>query len=161
MPSGTFVLQQHDSMTPLVMVAAGIGVTPIMSMIDFLAQSKAVKDKKQQIICIQVERSPEEHSMREHIDNLAHNGTVTETHVFYTRAQSTDEKDLKLNLKNTQVHVGRPTEGSIKNIISNVQTTAEFYYCGPEGFMSHFGQILDTMGVSTERRHCEQFGPTT
>ena len=66
MPRGHFTLKDHGS-RPLIMVAAGIGLTPIMSMIDFLATSQN-RSTDQVIKCIQVERSPDEHSMKHHID---------------------------------------------------------------------------------------------
>jgi len=36
---------------------------------------------------------------------------------------------------------------------------AEFYYCGPLGFMAAVEGALDDLGVSLERRHSEAFAP--
>ena len=154
MPRGHFVLKDHGS-RPLVMVAAGIGLTPIMSMIDSLANSSD-RNPDQMIICIQVERSPEEHSMKHHIDKLAGDNSLTETHVFYTRSsgEGTD-------LQNTTIHTGRPTVEALKDIMGKVLPEAEFYFCGPETFMNHFETMLDNLEVETGRRHSERFGPAS
>ena len=50
MPRGHFTLKDHGT-RPLVMVAAGIGLTPIMSMVDFLGNSSN-RNPDQVIICI-------------------------------------------------------------------------------------------------------------
>ena len=154
MPRGTFILKEHGS-RPLVMIAAGIGVTPIMSMIDSLASAQNVV-RQQRVICIQVERSPEEHSMKDHIDKLVGDKLLAETHVFYTR-HSGEGADLK----NTTIHTGRPTVDSLKKIIDDILSDAEFYFCGPEMFMEDLEQILDSLNIEKSRRHSEAFGPMT
>ena len=153
MPGGTFILKDHGS-RPLIMISAGIGVTPIMSMIDSLANSYNEKDT-QTIVCIAIERSPEEHAMKDHIDKLVGKGMLTESHVFYTR-----HSGETTNLCNTHVHIGRPTVDSFSKIVSKqLLTEAEFYFCGPEMFMNDFKEILDTLKVEKNQRHTGRFGP--
>ena len=152
MPRGHFTLKDHGSL-PLVMVAAGIGLTPIISMIDFLAKSSN-RNPDQVIKCIQVERSPEEHSMKNHIDNLAEQRLLTEAHVFYTRNSGEGRE-----LQNTTIHSGRLSIDSIKSIAGKELHDAEFYFCGPGGFMNSFEEMLDALEVPTSRRHSERFGP--
>ena len=152
MPRGTFILKEHGP-RPLVMIAAGIGVTPIMSMIDSLAKSSN-KNPDKKIICIQVERSPETHSMKDHIDKLVGDKSLTETHVFYTQ-----HSGESTNLQNTTIHTGRPTVEALKGIVGKVLPEAEFYFCGPETFMNHFEDMLDKLEVEKGRRHSERFGP--
>ena len=154
MPRGTFVLKDHAA-HPLVMIAAGIGVTPIMSMIDSLARPQNTV-KQQRVICIQVERSPEEHSMKDHIDQLVGDKLLEEAHVFYTR-HSGEGADLQ----NTTIHTGRPTVDTLKKIIDDILRDAEFYFCGPGRFMEDLEHILDSLDVEKNRRHSEVFGPTT
>jgi hypothetical protein len=36
---------------------------------------------------------------------------------------------------------------------------AEFYYCGPIGFMAATERVLDELGVPVQRRHSEAFAP--
>ena len=152
MPRGHFILKDHES-RPLVMAAAGIGLTPILSMIDFIASS-ANDNPNQVVICLQVEQSPEEHSVKEHIDDLAGKKLLTQTHVFYTRHSGEG-----VTLQNTTVHSGRPSTKVLQGIVENVLHEAEFYFCGPEGFMDGFHSMLDDLEVDKCRRHSERFGP--
>ena len=154
MPRGHFILKDHES-RPLVMAAAGIGLTPILSMINFMA-NPANKNQDQVIICIQVERSPEEHSMKDHLDDLAGKKLLSQAHVFYTRHSGEG-----VALQNTTVHSGRPSIKGLKDILGNVLHDAEFYFCGPEGFMNGFEAMLDDLDVDKSRRHSERFGPQT
>ena len=154
MPRGHFILEDHGS-SPLVMAAAGIGLTPIMSMIDSLANSPS-RNPEQIIICMQLERSPEEHSMKDHIDQLVGDKLLTETHVFYTRHSGEG-----VVLPNTNVHTERPTIDAFKDIVGKVLHEAEYYFCGPEKYMNAMEDMLDTLEVKKDRRHSEIFGPQT
>ena len=153
MPCGHFTLEKHGN-SPLVLVAAGVGVTPIMSILDHYGEKYKKGEKlDQKIICIQSKKSPARHLMKDHIDELVGAG-LTESHVFYTR-----DSGKTANLKNTKIHHGRMTLESIRPITAGVLNTAEFYFCGPELFMDNFSLILDGLNVPQSRRHYEYFGP--
>ena len=153
MPCGAFTIAEHGS-NPLVLVAAGVGVTPIMSVLDHFGEKHKKGEKiDRKIILIQSKKSPERHLMKDHIDNLVGTG-LTESHVFYTRDSGTTA-----NLRNTKIHQGRMTLNAIKSITESVIDTADFYFCGPDLFMDKFATILDELGVPSTRRHYEYFGP--
>ena len=162
MPCGTFVLGDHG-LNPLVLVSAGIGVTPMMSILDYFGEKyKRGHQIRQNIICIQSKKSPPRHAMKHHIDQMVGN-VLTESHVFYTQKslrRSHGTSDDSGDLKNSHVHIGRMTLETIKPIVDHVSSRAEFYYCGPEGFMKDFSTILDGLDVPNNRRHYEHFGPT-
>ena len=154
MPRGHFTLKDHK-LRPLVMTTAGIGMTPILSMIDFLADPRN-KNPRQKIICIQVERSPEEHAMQHHIDHLVGKKLVDASHLFYTRCSGNN-----IQLKNTTIYSGRPSIDIVKSILKDILDEAEFYFCGPEGFMTDFEKMLDLLCIDKSRRYSERFGPAT
>ena len=84
MPCGTFALGDHGT-NPLVFVSAGVGVTPVMSILDYLGEKyKRGENTNRKIICIQINKSPERHPLKDHIDNLVGRG-ITDSHVFYTK----------------------------------------------------------------------------
>ena len=153
MPRGHFKLED-DGSSPLVMVSAGTGVTPILSMIDTLALSPN-KNPDQKIISIQINRSSEHHPMKDHIDTLVQDKLINEAHAFYTRESSDNESKLQ----NTTIHSGRPTEETIKSIVGEVLNDANFYFCGPAAFMKAFDEILNNLGVDASKMHSERFGP--
>ena len=153
MPCGAFTIDDHGS-TPLVLVAAGVGITPIMSVLDYFGEKHNKGERNdRKIILIQSKKSPARHLMKDHIDKLVGAG-LTESHVFYTRDSGTTA-----NLSNTKIHHGRITLNAIKSITGSVLDTAEFYFCGPDQFMDNFSTILDELGVLSSRRHYEYFGP--
>ena len=153
MPRGHFKLE-NESTCPLVMVSAGTGITPILSMVDCLAFSPN-RNPEQKIISIQVNRSPEYHPMKDHIDKLVENKLITEAHVFYTR--NSEENGTKL--KNTTIHSGRPSVETLQEIVGDNLNNAEFYFVGPPGFMKAFEEILNALGVEKIKLHSERFGP--
>ena len=159
MPCGTFTLGDHGS-NPLVFVSAGVGITPIMSMLDHFGEKyKKGEHTFQTIICIQIKKSPDRHLMKYHIDELVGKG-ITESHVFYTSTFFRD-KSTTVDLKNSHIYTGRIKLETIQPIIEHVTNTAEFYFCGPESFMVDFSTILDGLGIPNNRRHYENFGPPT
>ena len=122
MPCGHFTLEKHGN-SPLVLVAAGVGITPIMSILDSYGEKfKKGENIDQKIICIQSKKSPARHLMKDRIDELVGAG-LTESHVFYTR-----DSGKTANLKNTKIHHGRITLESIRQITEEVLDTAEFYF---------------------------------
>ena len=153
MPRGHFKLEDSDT-CPLVMVSAGTGITPILSMLDCLVLSPN-KNPDRKIISIQVNRSSEYHPMKAHIDMLVQNKLIAEAHVFYTR----DSNGKESNLQNTTIHSGRPSVESIQGIIGDDLENAEFYFCGPNAFMKTFEEILGDLGIAKNKMHCERFGP--
>ena len=153
MPRGHFKLENEDA-GPLVMVSAGTGITPILSMVDCLAFSPS-RNPKQKIISIQVNRSPEYHPMKDHIDKLVEDKLISEAHVFYTR----NSEDNGIKLKNTTIHSGRPSVETIQGIVGDTLNCTDFYFCGPNAFMKAFEDILNTLGVAKNKLHSERFGP--
>ena len=153
MPRGHFRFEDNDT-CPLVMVSAGTGITPILSMLDCLALSPN-KNPDRKIISIQVNRSSEYHPMKTHIDTLVQNKLITEAHVFYTR----DSNGKESSLLNTTIHSGRPSVESLQGIIGEDAGRAEFYFCGPAAFMKEFEEILGDLGVDKSKMHNERFGP--
>ena len=153
MPCGTFALGDHGT-NPLVFVSAGVGVTPVMSILDNLGEKyKRGENINRKIICIQINKSPERHPLKDHIDNLVGRG-ITDSHVFYTK-----DSGKTATLANSKIHHGRMTLAAIKSITEGVVDTAEFYSCGPDQFMDDFSSMLDELDVPTSRRHYDYFGP--
>ena len=53
--------------------------------------------------------------------------------------------------------VGRTTADALRAYLP--EREADFYYCGPHGFMEAAETALDGLGVPIERRYSESFAP--
>ena len=98
MPCGAFTIDVHGT-NPLVLVAAGVGLTPIMSVLE---HSKERHNKGaynwRKVSLIQSYKHPGRHLMKDRIDKLVGAG-LTEAHVFYTRDSGTPSY-----LRNTKIN---------------------------------------------------------
>lgn len=139
-PAGDFHLK--DKNAPVVLISAGVGLTPMQAMLDTLADNgfsypvfylHACKNKKQ-------------HSFKTHVDSTK-NFLNLQTHTWY-------ENDI---VSSENEHTGRMLLSSIQNTLPLME--GEFYLCGPLQFMLAIKQELIAMGVDDSRIHYELFGP--
>jgi ferredoxin-NADP reductase/MOSC domain-containing protein YiiM len=129
-PRGDFVLDETDG--PVVLLSAGIGLTPVLAMLHALAAARSTRD----VWWIHSARDASEHPLaveaRELLDMLPH----AHEHVFYSSRDGRLTKDRLAGLK--------------------VPADATAYLCGPESFMSAMREALIALGVN--RIHTELFG---
>ena len=80
MPSGTLCLRPDmDEATPLALISAGAGVTPMMSMLESL------QPRSGPVTFVQCCKSPDEHLFRASVDKLLGQlGDNAQGHVFYS-----------------------------------------------------------------------------
>ncbi|MFD4576539.1 2Fe-2S iron-sulfur cluster-binding protein [Streptomyces sp. NPDC058417] len=139
-PSGTFHLPEEVP-EDLVLVAAGSGITPLMSMIRTRLSDPDGRDR---LWLLHGSRRAEEtvygdelaRLQREHPDRFA----VT-PHL--------SARDGRLDAARVRAWVtGLPASGG-----------AHHFVCGPAPLMDLVGEVLDGLGVPQERRHRERFTP--
>jgi len=142
-PMGEFVLHT-DRETPVVLISAGIGVTPMRAMLEHLSQHQS--DRKVWAL----------HAARDRA-MLALHGEMTSllrgmrhgqqrTHLESLDALSADEGMLPGRL---DLHKLAPQLPLLD---------ADFYICGPLGFMRAQISSLHDLGVTDTRIHAEAFG---
>ncbi|MEU6851410.1 2Fe-2S iron-sulfur cluster-binding protein [Actinacidiphila alni] len=141
-PSGTFhALEQAPE--HLVLIAAGSGITPLMSMIRTHLSDPASVNR---IDLLYSSRSSEEIIFGAELDRMEreHPDRLAITHVLTCR-------DGRLN-----------AEG-IRQWASNLPLpdSAHYYVCGPEPLMDTVQGVLQELGVPDERLHQERFTAST
>ncbi len=144
-PAGDFVLQQDD--LPVVFISGGIGITPLFSMLQSLANGQT----KQKITFIHANRNSKAHAFREDVKQLANEHSDIKSLICY--GSPTEEDKTSKNFDK---------EGYIDLdfLKSNVATKeANFYLCGSLPFMDAIIKTLREWGVSNERIHYESFSP--
>ncbi len=140
-PDGSFHLTAEHHNQPLLLLSAGSGITPMLSMLRYLADKQQIRD----VVFYHQCRSVEDIPYREELDqlNLAH----PELKVFISLTQPpVDWFGLK----------GRLSLSHIKQIKDVAER--QVFVCGPDGFMQKAKNLLLKQGVDENSYHQEAFG---
>lgn len=143
-PAGDFCLAPGDH--PVVLVSAGIGVTPMMSMLHQLAGDEA----KRPAWFIHSARGGRHHVFASEARSLAEDRPHIKLHVAYSQPSGEDTTGRDYDSE------GRVGAGLIERLLTELD--AEFYLCGPAIFLSELSAGLQRQGVSQVRIHTEEFG---
>jgi ferredoxin-NADP reductase/ferredoxin len=143
-PRGDFVLDDGGA-GPILLVSAGIGVTPVLSMLHQLAESQSERD----ICWLYGTRGPHEHPFADEAHALLAALPNAREHVFYSAATPSER------------HRAHAAEGRLsKHALARlgVPAGASAYLCGPESFMADMRDALIGLGVAEAAIHTELFG---
>jgi ferredoxin-NADP reductase/MOSC domain-containing protein YiiM/ferredoxin len=138
-PRGTFVLRQDGR--PVVLVSAGVGITPVLAMLEALAAAHSTRP----VWWIHGARNSQQHPFRQEVARFVATLTVANEVVFYSDPLSGDVCDA----------VGRITADRLFG--GAIPKDAEYYVCGPETFMHDLSAGLVARGVPPERINTEAF----
>jgi ferredoxin-NADP reductase/MOSC domain-containing protein YiiM len=143
-PRGAFILQGGD--LPVVLLSAGVGVTPVMAMLHALAAQASPRP----VWWIYGARNGGDHPFareaRELLSKLPH----AQSHVQYSRPEATDRLGVNFDA------AGRLTVTVLEK--RGVPRDADFYLCGPPAFLDDLTAGLRGWGVAPNRVHTEVFG---
>ncbi|MET9893828.1 globin domain-containing protein [Streptomyces sp. NPDC006465] len=137
-PYGDLVLDDTDA--PVLLASAGIGVTPMIAMLEQLA----VSGHKAPVTVVHADRSPAEHALRADHEAFAGKLADAETHFWYEHPEP-----------------GHPADrtGLVDLSGVTVQPGTHAYLCGPLPFMRAVRTQLLGKGVPAADIHYEVFGP--
>lgn len=150
-PLGDFVLDE-SSTRPIVLLGGGVGVTPLLSMLHHLDRQKSQRE----LLFVQAVLGREQHAFADEIARIIGQHPNMRRVVFYNQCTPNDvrgehyDEEGFVCLESLQRYF--PTSFPVSD--------ADFYCCGPVGFMGAVGGILDELGVIPARRHHETFGPS-
>lgn len=151
-PFGEFFLDASSA--PVVLLSAGVGVTPLLAMLNTLVQAGEDASPKRAVSWVQAVRSSRLHPFREHVASLvkAHPEQVSAT-IFYSDADEADAlgKDFVVR--------GRLDVAELDGKVLKLdEPTTQYYVCGPDQFMADVFKGLKARGVDEGRLHAEVFG---
>jgi ferredoxin-NADP reductase len=143
-PGGRFVLAPGER--PAVLISAGIGVTPVLSMLEGLAR----EGSRRELWWLHGARSGAEHPFRAEVQ--AHLGRLphAHSHVRYSQPHPRDVAGRDYDV------AGRLSGREI--IALGAPTDSEFRLCGPPDFVADITDDLLDLGVAPERIRSESFG---
>jgi len=142
-PRGEFVLDAAAG--PVLLLSAGIGVTPVLSMLYQLAAGHSERE----VWWLYGARGPAEHPFAAEARTLLKSLPDAREHVFYSAATPQERH-------RAHAAAGRITEKALAAL--HVPASASAYICGPAGFMTAMHDALTTLGVDAARIHTELFG---
>ena len=143
-PRGQFTLD--ESAHPVVLVSAGVGVTPVLAMLYALHDSQSTRD----IWWLYSTRNGAEHAFAQETRALLATLPHARSRVWYSRPDPED------NIGTDYDELGHITPERIA--ATQAPIDSEFYLCGPTTFMTAITAGLETLGVPTARVHTEAFG---
>jgi len=145
-PAGDFFLGEQDG-RPLVLLSGGVGLTPILSMLDTIVTQGGERD----VWYVHAALSGRHHAMRQHLKEVIANHPGVRSVVFYEFPTPEDVRGRDYDEE------GRITMDWLKQNVPVPE--AGFYFCGPKGFMRMLAIGLRALDVPDERIHFEFFGP--
>jgi ferredoxin-NADP reductase len=143
-PRGAFILQPGD--LPVVLLSAGVGVTPVMAMLHALA----ARGSPQPVWWIYGARNRLDHPFAREASDLLAKLPHARSYVQYSRPDATDRLGVDFDA------AGRLTVTVIEKL--GVPREADFYLCGPPAFLEDFTAGLGRWGFVRDRIHTEVFG---
>jgi ferredoxin-NADP reductase/MOSC domain-containing protein YiiM len=141
---GSFTLQPGD--TPVVLLGAGIGVTPVLAMLHALAAEGSTRE----IWWLYGTRNGREHPFATEAQALLTSLVHGHRHICYSAPEPSDRPDVDFDTR------GRLTMQVLDRL--NLPRHGDFYICGPQAFMSDLTAGLAASGVARDRVHTELFG---
>ncbi|MDQ6597324.1 NO-inducible flavohemoprotein [Bacillus salipaludis] len=144
-PAGDFYLNM-DSSLPLVLIGGGVGLTPMMCMLNTTVN----ENPNRTVYYIHAAINSNMHAFKDHVNGLAAEHKNVKSFVIYEKPTETDHE-----MKNYDKE-GFFTLEWLQSILPS--NDADFYFCGPSPFMKVVNQSLKQWNVPEEQIHYEFFG---
>lgn len=146
-PAGDFVLHE-DRDTPVLLLSAGVGITPMMAMLEHLARTQPARTVR-----------------------FVHAARHAGVQAFGARVRAlvAGLADARAWFVHEAAPAGVPADGAAPDALGRIDPAdlrergllpddADVYLCGPAGFMAAQRRALRALGVPAERLHAEAFG---
>ena len=144
-PRGTFILDETHA--PVLLISAGIGVTPVFAMLQALAQAHSDRE----IWWLYGARNGHEHPFASEARALVASLPKARARVYYSHPGPNDLEGRDFDA------AGRLTPSLLAEL--QPPPDAEGYLCGPVAFMDEISAGLAALGFDASRIHTEPFGP--
>ncbi len=145
-PAGEFFLDETSD-CPVVLLSGGVGLTPMVSMLEAIVD----RNTDRPVWFVHAAVNGRHHAMKEHVRDLASAHDSIRSVVFYEFPTPEDVEGADYDF------AGRITIDQLKRFVP--MSEADFYFCGPKGFMRMLALGLRALDVPEDRLHFEFFGP--
>ncbi|HXZ81046.1 MAG TPA: MOSC and FAD-binding oxidoreductase domain-containing protein [Terriglobales bacterium] len=143
-PRGSFTLRQSQG--PVVLLSAGVGATPVMSMLHALA----AESSQREVWWIYGARNRVDHPFAEESRSLLKQLSRGRGYIVYSRPAASDRVGIDFDAP------GHIDIALLERI--GVSQASDFYLCGPSAFLQNMRDGLRNWGVLPGNVHTEIFG---
>ena len=142
-PAGSFVVP--CGRCPLVLASAGVGVTPMMSILLDVARGS----HERPVWFVHGARDGGQHALRGEVERVAREYEHVQKQFFYSRPRASDQHGIDYDVE------GRVNVNSLLDLEAGPD--AHYMLCGPAAFVSSLETGLQTAGVPGSQIHFETF----
>ncbi|MCK1492175.1 MOSC domain-containing protein [Bradyrhizobium sp. 180] len=143
LPRGSFILQSGQR--PVVLLSAGIGATPVLSMLHVLAAARSTR----QVLWLHAARDGQHHPFATEVHRLMPALPHGRSYVCYSRPGSHDRVGEDFDA------TGHLSQSVFEEV--DFPREADVYLCGPTRFMADMKAALGAFGVPPEQIRVELF----
>jgi ferredoxin-NADP reductase len=147
-PSGHFFIDP-DPGVDVVLIAGGIGITPMMSMLQWCLDEQPAR----MVHLYYGLRHGGEHAFKQALDSLAAAHPNLHLNITYSRADAADRLGRDFQ------HEGHIDIALLRRTLPHGRH--QFYVCGPAAMMESLVPALEDWGVARTDIHFEAFGPAS
>jgi ferredoxin-NADP reductase/MOSC domain-containing protein YiiM/ferredoxin len=145
-PRGTFLLDDADD-TPVLLISAGIGATPVLAMLQALVDARADRE----VWWLHGARNGREQPFAAEARALLSALPRAHRRVYLSRPGPDDAQGRTFDA------VGRLTASALAEL--ELPASSHAYICGPRAFMDDISAGCAALGLDAARIHTEPFGP--
>jgi ferredoxin-NADP reductase len=147
-PAGTFFIDPLST-EPIALVGAGIGITPLVSMLESILHA----GRGREVYALFGFHNGGEHPFKERLEKLAAEHANLHLQVSYSAPRESDM------LHKDYIHCGRLTIERLREVLPS--NNFRFHVCGPAPFMESLVPALWAWGVPESHVQFEAFGPAS
>ncbi|MEI7838508.1 MAG: FAD-dependent oxidoreductase [bacterium] len=147
-PFGNFVIDEEQDKN-IIMLAAGIGITPYMSMLRYITEEQV----KLKVSLVYAVRSSDNMPFYEELINLEKNNPYLK--VIYLVSDNIRKSENPRFIK------GLLSNELLDNLTKKYYSPYTFFICGPKGFKDTAIDILKSSNVASNKIITEEFTPST
>ena len=145
-PHGDFFLEAQPE-TPVALISAGVGQTPMLGMLHTLHDNQHPAD----VHWLHAAENGSVHAFADEVADIAGRMPNLSRHVWYNQPGANDVAGRDYQSR------GLMNLSALRETLATPQM--HYYFCGPLPFMQSVASQLQDMGVEADRIHYECFGP--
>ncbi|AZP14056.1 MOSC and FAD-binding oxidoreductase domain-containing protein [Undibacterium parvum] len=160
-PSGYFTLKRGEVAVPVVLISAGIGITPMLSMLK--AHLARLDKRLPTLYFIHSTQNKVTHAFRQEVDTLV--AAHAQLHTHYIHTQPSLDSLLGVDFDSDQRLSSQCIESVMADLgcwfaekwISLGPADCQYYLCGPDSFQRDVMRMLEQLGVAPHAIFHESF----